>query len=124
MQQQHQEQLDHQKEQLECQMEHQREQMEHQKEQMAAQQKARQKQMEAVWKAQKEQLEAIMARLSTSRDGAPIMAATSMPSFAPFDPTTELWKDYRARFDTFAGANSIPDGKMAQVFLTNQTPAT
>ena len=52
------------------------------------------------------------------------MAATSILSFAPFDPTSELWKDYQARFDTYAGANSIPDGKMAQVFLTNHTPAT
>ena len=52
------------------------------------------------------------------------LAATSVPSFAPFEPMSELWKDYQARFDTFAGANSIPDRKMGQVFLTNQTAAT
>ena len=41
----------------------------------------------------------------------------------PFDSISELWKDYLARFYTFAAANSIPEDKMAQVFLTNQTTA-
>ena len=65
-----------------------------------------------------------MVRLSAPRDSAPTMAATSMPNFAPFEPTTKVWKDCKARFDTFAGANFIPARKMAQVFLINQTPAT
>ena len=65
-----------------------------------------------------------MEQLSAPRDGAPTMAAASMPSFALFEPTTALWKDYQARFDTFAGANSTSEGKMAQVFLTNQTVTT
>ncbi|KAK8383368.1 hypothetical protein O3P69_019027 [Scylla paramamosain] len=46
----------------------------------------------------------------------------SIPSFVPFYPTSELWKDYYARFGMFAGANSIPEDKVAQVFLTSQTP--
>ena len=52
------------------------------------------------------------------------MAVASVPGFSPFDPTTKLWKDYWARFDIFAWTNSIPDKKMAQVFLTNQTATT
>ena len=88
------------------------------------QEEMHQEEMEAQRKAHKEQLEAVMAQLSVPHDSAPIMAAASVPSFAPFDPTSKLWKDYRVRFDTFAGANSIPNGKMAQVFFTNKTPAT
>ena len=47
----------------------------------------------------------------------------STPSFAPFDSTTELWQDYWSRFCTFVAANSIPDERKAQVFLTSQSPA-
>ncbi len=51
-----------------------------------------------------------------------IMAtAAAIPSFPAFDPSTELWSDYWSRFQTFIGANSIPDSKIAQVFLTNQS---
>ena len=42
------------------------------------------------------------------------------PNFASFDPSTELWEDYWSRFGTFASAHSVPEGKKAQVFLTNQ----
>ena len=60
----------------------------------------------------------------TSAVSSPSMlSAASIPSFTPFDSTSELWKDYWTRFKTFAGANSVPVVKMAQVFLTNQTPA-
>ena len=50
--------------------------------------------------------------------------AAATPSFAPFDSTSELWTDYWARFCTFAGANSVPDDKKGQVFLTNQSATT
>ena len=46
---------------------------------------------------------------------------TSIPSFTPFDSTSELWTDYWARFSTFARANNIPDDRLAKVFLTNQS---
>ena len=42
-------------------------------------------------------------------------------SFDPFDPTTELWDKYWARFQTFVGANSVAMDKQALVFLTNQS---
>eukprot|EP00731_Ephydatia_muelleri_P033139 Em0025g95a len=48
----------------------------------------------------------------------------TIPSFSPFDSTSELWSDYWARFQTFVNANSIPADKVAQVFLTNQTTVT
>ena len=49
--------------------------------------------------------------------------ATSVPPFAAFDPTSELWPDYYSRFCTFLAANAVPGHRTAQVFLTNQTTA-
>ncbi len=49
------------------------------------------------------------------------VASGGIPKFTPFDASVELWKDYLARFVTFVGANSIPAGKAAQVFLTSQS---
>ena len=43
------------------------------------------------------------------------------PKFEAFDSTTELWTDYWSRFSTFTKANSVPDVRVAKVFLTNQT---
>lgn len=77
-----------------------------------------QRQMET----QQQQMEALLNRLALPGSSATAVTPTSIPNFVPFDPTSELWKDYRARFSTFAGANSIPEEKAAQVFLTNQTP--
>ena len=52
------------------------------------------------------------------------MAPTAMPAFPAFDASSELWKDYWARFQTFAKANAVPNERLPQVFLTNQTSAT
>ena len=73
----------------------------------------------ALKEAHAEQLKALVTHFPKLGE-----SAASIPSFAPFDPTSELWKDYMARFETFAAANSIPDTKYAQVFLTNQSPVT
>ena len=43
------------------------------------------------------------------------------PKFEAFDSTTELWTDYWFRFSIFTKANSMPDVRVAKVFLTNQT---
>ena len=53
----------------------------------------------------------------------PVISTPSgaIPSFAAFDPTTELWPDYLSRFRTFLAANAVPQPRQAQVFLTNQT---
>ena len=47
--------------------------------------------------------------------------AFAVPSFSPFDPTSELWTDYRSRFLTFIEAHSVPENKVVQVFLTEQS---
>ena len=46
---------------------------------------------------------------------------TVTPTFAPFDSTSELWKDYWSQFLTFMGAHAVSDDRKAQVFLTNQS---
>ena len=50
---------------------------------------------------------------------------TALPQTTPkleaFDSSTELWTDYWSRFSTFTKANSVPDVRVAKVFLTNQT---
>jgi len=46
------------------------------------------------------------------------------PSFVPFDPSSELWTDYWAKFCIFANAHSVPNARKAQIFLTNQSSIT
>uniref|UniRef100_A0A5S6Q6N2 CCHC-type domain-containing protein n=1 Tax=Trichuris muris TaxID=70415 RepID=A0A5S6Q6N2_TRIMR len=72
---------------------------------------------------QRKQIEKLLSFLDPV-SATPPAVASSVPSFPAFDPTSELWKEYWARFKTFAGANSIPAEKLAQVFLTNQTTTT
>ena len=64
-----------------------------------------------------EQLKILQSSLNKPRENVP----TPMGSFQPLDSTSELWTDYLARFRTFVTANSIPDNKQAQIFLTNQS---
>ena len=64
-----------------------------------------------------EQLKILQSSLNKPRENVP----TPMASFQPFDSASELWTDYLARFRTFVTANSIPDNKQAQIFLTNQS---
>ena len=84
---------------------------------------------------QRKQMETLVAALSAGGSGLstglstnPVptsqTAVVSIPSFVPFDSSSELWHDYWARFQTFAGANSVPADKTAQVFLTNQSRVT
>ena len=72
--------------------------------------------------SQREQTEALVAAIAKGLDKP--MPAPSIPSFPPFDSTSELWTDYLARFYTFIGANSVPENKTAQVFLTSQSKVT
>ena len=64
-----------------------------------------------------EQLKILQSSLNKPRENVP----TPMASFQPFGSTSELWTDYLARFRTFVTANSIPDNKQAQIFLTYQS---
>ena len=104
--------------------------------QMEAQQKVHEEEMKAQAEQMKAQAEHMKTQAGVQQKGldellrhlaeasTPAVPATSVPSFAPFDPTSELWRQYLDRFTIFAGANSIPNEKLAHVFLTNQTSAT
>ena len=70
---------------------------------------------------QQQQMDILMKMLSDGSKG-PSTSSTTTPSFSPFDPSSELWADYLARFNTFLGANSVSEYRQAQVFLTNQSP--
>lgn len=62
----------------------------------------------------------MMRQMFTQMQSNTATASSSVPKFEPFDPTSELWNDYLQRFQTFISAYSVPDGKVPQVFLTNQ----
>ena len=79
------------------------------------------KQMESERMQMEKLFETLAGKLSEPTSKPP---AVAIPSFVPFDPSSELWSDYWARFLTFLGANSVPDDKAAQIFLTNQSKVT
>ena len=86
-------------------------------EQMAVLRDQQNKQHQEQMTMLQEQIKILQSSLNKPRENVP----TPMASFQPFDSTSELWTDYLARFRTFVTANSIPDNKQAQIFLTNQS---
>ena len=94
-----------------------REQNQQQQEQMAVLRDEQNKQHQEQMTMLQEQIKILQSSLNNPRENVP----TPMASFQPFDSTSELWTDYLARFRTFVTANSIPDNKQAQIFLTNQS---
>ena len=86
-------------------------------EQMAVLRDEQNKQHQEQMTMLQEQLKILQSSLNKPRENVP----TPMASFQPFDSTSELWTDYLARFRTFVTANSVPDNKQAQIFLTNQS---
>ena len=80
------------------------------------------KQMES----ERKQMETLFETLAGKLTSEPVYKppAAAIPSFVPFDTSSELWSDYWARFLTFLGANSVPDDRAAQIFLTNQSKVT
>ena len=94
-----------------------REQNKQHQEQMAVLRDEQNKQHQEQMTMLQEQLKTLQSSLNNPRENVP----TPMASFQPFDSTSELWTDYLARFRTFVTANSIPDNKQAQIFLTNQS---
>ena len=94
-----------------------REQNKQHQEQMAVLRDEQNKQHQEQMTMLQEQLKILQSSLNNPRENVP----TPMASFQPFDSTSELWTDYLARFRTFVTANSIPDNKQAQIFLTNQS---
>ena len=76
-----------------------------------------QERFEAQRHEDKKRYEELLAKVgTTTRDSF----ATST-KFDSFNPTVELWKDYYNRFITFVKANNVPEDKIAQIFLTNQS---
>lgn len=111
------------------------EQMKLQREEMAIQREAMEIQREEQGKLQREELaiqreqfETLVHRLTTAPTQAAVttnqVSNVAIPNFMAFDATSELWKDYWSRFQTFSQANSVPTERLPQVFLTNQTAAT
>ena len=86
-------------------------------EQMAVLRDEQNKQHQEQMTMLQEQIKILQSSLNNPRENVP----TPMASFQPFDSTSELWTDYLARFRTFVTANSVPDNKQAQIFLTNQS---
>ena len=100
-----------------------------QQEERHQQQEERHQQQEERYQQQEErhrqQLTVMQQQLDEQRKSAGTFASQKpTPPFPAFDSTAELWKDYLLRFKTFVSANSVPDDKLALVFLTNQTSDT
>ena len=84
-----------------------------------------QEQMRKQEERHKQQLALMQQQMEDTRKaGGTMEPQHQTPPFPAFDSTTELWKDYLLRFETFVNANSVPDEKKALVFLTNQTSGT
>ena len=73
---------------------------------------------------QMESLVDVINKQRADNSSASSSSFSSPPNFPAFDPSAELCTDYFSRFNTFVGAHSIPDAKVAQLFLTSQTPVT
>ena len=110
---------------LKAQMEQQRVQIEQQQAQMEQQKFQLEQQNEQGRQQIQVFLEALRnignCQVQASNQEAASPNAFAVPSFSPFDPTSELWTDYHSRFLTFIGAHSVPENMVAQVFLTNQS---
>ena len=107
----------------------QRQQLEEQRQQAKEQSRAQEKtlllEQHQQAEAREEKLIQALTDGATTTKGAHLSVASgSIPKFAPFDASVELWKHCLVQFTTFVGANSIPDEKIAQVFLTNQSTTT
>ncbi|XP_014675860.1 PREDICTED: uncharacterized protein LOC106815848 [Priapulus caudatus] len=91
------------------------------RDQMAELRERSEREQKDIRRQHQEQMDAIKA-LYSNVPNVTSLVGSSTPAFAPFDSTSELWTDYWARFCTFVGANSVPDERKGQVFLTNQSP--
>ena len=70
----------------------------------------------------RQQLDAMMHLVKSLDKSVRSTPSTSTTlTFVAFDSTSELWKDYWSRFNTFVKVRAVPEGQPAQVFLTNQS---
>ena len=100
-------------------------------EEQCQQAEAREQKLTTLFQEQRRQAEAreekliqVLTKRATSTDAHFSIASGSIPKFALFDASVELWKDSLAQLTMFVGANSIPAEKRAQVFLTSQSTTT
>ena len=120
-------QIEQQAKQMEQQAKHMEQQMELQAERHREQVELQAERHREEMDLQREQIAGLMQIVNGKREGESNSSQvsptvhTSIPPFAPFDPTTELWPDYWARFCTFSAANAVPENRQAQVFLHNQS---
>ena len=97
----------------------QKEQMENHKEQMKNQERRFLKQLERQESLHKAQMEALLSAVDKSNTVASTSWQGATPSFVQFDPSSELWTDYRARFYTFVSAHSASNDRKADFFIKN-----
>ena len=109
-----QEQMQLQWEQMQQQLQQQEERHQQEKERHRQQEERHQRQLDLIQKQLDEQ----------RKSGGTFTSQQQTLPFPAFDSTAELWKDYLLRFKTFVSANSVPNDKLALVFLTNQTSDT
>ena len=98
--------------------------MENQKEQMENQERRFLKQLERQESLHKAQMEAHLSAVNKTNTVASTSLQGATPSFVQFDPSSEPWTDYWARFCTFVSALSVSNDRKAQIFLTNQSSTT
>ena len=102
------------------QMENQKKQMQNQKKQMENQERRFLKQLERQESLHKAQMEALLSAGDKTNAVASTSLQGAISSFVQFDPSSELWTDYWAKFCTFVSAHSVSNVRKAQLFLTNQ----
>ena len=95
-----------------------------QKEQMENQERRFLKQLERQETLHKAQMEALLSAVDKTNTIVSTSLQGATPSFVQFDPSSELWTDYWARFCTFVTAHSVSNNRKAQIFLTNQSSTT
>ena len=78
-----------------------------QKEQMENQERRFLKQLERQESLHKAQMEALLSAVDKTNNVAFTSLQGATPSFVQFDPSSELWTDYWARFCTFVSAHSV-----------------
>ena len=95
--------------------------MKNQKEQIQNQERRFLKQLERQESLHKAQMEALLSAVDKTNAVASTSLLGGTPSFVQFDPSSELWADYWARFCSRVSPPSIFNDQKAQIFLTNQS---
>ena len=75
--------------------------------------------MEKQERQHREEMQLLVSQLGAggvAGAGTSIFTQVGSPTLIAFEPSTELWKDYLARFKTFVGATSIPNATQSEVF--------